>query len=97
MKPRKVTLHSDKGKDLYPSGTRIHYGQRFSGAIFDHVAIVDLPSEPSDFEWMAVHLMPRLAPSATIQMPGAAVGRRPDLAGPLEGQSEIFDVIGDES
>ncbi len=71
MTPRRVTLHATKGEGTYPVGTRVYYGQRFSAAIFEHVQIVDLPKSHEDWLWIIEHLMPRLAPGATLQMPGA--------------------------
>ena len=70
MSARRVKLYEKQPGDTYGHDAKVYYGQRFSGAIFDHVEIIDHPQSISDLEWIEEHLKTRIAPGGTITHEG---------------------------
>lgn len=68
--PRRVKVYQPNADARHgsPHGVEVYYGQRFSGAIFDHIELVDPPKTAADLAWIREHLMVRIAPGGKLRL-----------------------------
>lgn len=66
--PRRVKVRHKQPGDNYEDRNKIYYGQRFSGAIFDHIELVDPPKTEAGNVWIREHLMTRIAPGGKLRL-----------------------------
>lgn len=65
---RRVKVYHPTRDTRAGSNGTVYYGQRFSGAIFDHIELVDPPRDIIDHKWIFEHLLTRIAPGGKLRL-----------------------------